>query len=279
MFSFLTSAEEDKKRFELRNPDGIWENGNQICFSCERQFTFVKRRHHCRSCGKEVCATCSALKMEGTRACIFCFVTSKKDVMAMVKNASKTTSPSSANNSSSNINRDYETDVSNLSGRETLESFVINQSIVSMSDINDDNNQADANDINEMFLQTPSKDKESNNSKVDEKANTFIAPWSVSPSSAGGNSPQAVTANNSPNVHVHHVNSDHASHGTPIVTNSCTDQNNDNNNDINGNNKSNNKSNNNSNSSESPAVSVHEKDAASSSSRESFVEEEKSQKL
>lgn len=30
------------------------------CMSCEASFTVVKRRHHCRNCGKVFCARCSA---------------------------------------------------------------------------------------------------------------------------------------------------------------------------------------------------------------------------
>ncbi|KAM3876163.1 zinc finger FYVE domain-containing protein 9 [Diretmus argenteus] len=49
----------------------------QVCMKCEIKFTFTKRRHHCRACGKVFCAVCSNLKFrlthldgkEGREAC------------------------------------------------------------------------------------------------------------------------------------------------------------------------------------------------------------------
>jgi hypothetical protein len=198
MFSFLTSAAADKAIFESKNFSGVWEEGNDACFSCDKRFSFTIRRHHCRLCGKECCATCSALKMEGTRVCIFCFVSSKDDVLTNVKASKAVTPPAKNSNKNS-----YTYDTSNLSSRDTLESFVINQSIVSMCDINDQHDNNETNDTsgsNDIFMQTPSREGEDNTSKA-QLGDTFVAPWSVSPSSTGNStntSPVAVTANMSP---------------------------------------------------------------------------------
>ncbi|XP_063794947.1 zinc finger FYVE domain-containing protein 9 isoform X2 [Pseudophryne corroboree] len=49
------------------------------CMKCEARFTFTKRRHHCRACGKVFCATCCSLKCKllymdkkEARVCVTC---------------------------------------------------------------------------------------------------------------------------------------------------------------------------------------------------------------
>ncbi|XP_069088772.1 zinc finger FYVE domain-containing protein 9 [Pleurodeles waltl] len=49
------------------------------CMKCEAKFTFTKRRHHCRACGKVFCATCCSLKCQllymdkkEARVCVIC---------------------------------------------------------------------------------------------------------------------------------------------------------------------------------------------------------------
>ncbi|XP_062308756.1 zinc finger FYVE domain-containing protein 9 [Osmerus eperlanus] len=37
-----------------------------VCMKCEVRFTFTKRRHHCRACGKVFCSVCSNLKFRLT---------------------------------------------------------------------------------------------------------------------------------------------------------------------------------------------------------------------
>uniref|UniRef100_A0A1A8GWY9 FYVE-type domain-containing protein n=1 Tax=Nothobranchius korthausae TaxID=1143690 RepID=A0A1A8GWY9_9TELE len=54
----------------------------QVCMKCGVKFTFTKRRHHCRACGKVFCALCSNLKFKLThldgkegRVCVSCHST------------------------------------------------------------------------------------------------------------------------------------------------------------------------------------------------------------
>ncbi|KAM4021628.1 zinc finger FYVE domain-containing protein 9 [Anomaloglossus baeobatrachus] len=49
------------------------------CMKCEARFTFTKRRHHCRACGKVFCAACCSLKCKllymdkkEARVCVIC---------------------------------------------------------------------------------------------------------------------------------------------------------------------------------------------------------------
>ncbi|MED6272972.1 hypothetical protein CHARACLAT_002070 [Characodon lateralis] len=54
----------------------------QVCMKCGTKFTFTKRRHHCRACGKVFCALCTNLKFRLThldgkegRVCVSCHST------------------------------------------------------------------------------------------------------------------------------------------------------------------------------------------------------------
>ncbi|TST47715.1 Zinc finger FYVE domain-containing protein 9 [Bagarius yarrelli] len=59
----------------------VWVPDSQapICMKCEVKFTFTKRRHHCRACGKVFCAACCSLKCrlmymdrKEARVCVTC---------------------------------------------------------------------------------------------------------------------------------------------------------------------------------------------------------------
>ncbi|XP_072366988.1 zinc finger FYVE domain-containing protein 9-like isoform X1 [Scyliorhinus torazame] len=59
----------------------VWVPDSQApnCMKCELKFTFTKRRHHCRACGKVFCAACCSLKcklsymdMKEARVCVTC---------------------------------------------------------------------------------------------------------------------------------------------------------------------------------------------------------------
>jgi predicted unusual protein kinase regulating ubiquinone biosynthesis (AarF/ABC1/UbiB family) len=51
-----------------------WESDKNAveCLRCVARFTFVNRRHHCRTCGRIFCAKCSSRKIAGRRACDWC---------------------------------------------------------------------------------------------------------------------------------------------------------------------------------------------------------------
>ncbi|KAM4872524.1 zinc finger FYVE domain-containing protein 9 isoform 2-T3 [Thomomys bottae] len=59
----------------------VWVPDSQApnCMKCEVRFTFTKRRHHCRACGKVFCASCCSLKCKllymdrkEARVCVIC---------------------------------------------------------------------------------------------------------------------------------------------------------------------------------------------------------------
>uniref|UniRef100_A0A3P8X160 Zinc finger FYVE-type containing 9 n=1 Tax=Cynoglossus semilaevis TaxID=244447 RepID=A0A3P8X160_CYNSE len=59
----------------------VWVPDSQapVCMKCDAKFTFTKRRHHCRACGKVFCATCCSLKCrlvymdrKEARVCVTC---------------------------------------------------------------------------------------------------------------------------------------------------------------------------------------------------------------
>uniref|UniRef100_A0A673BRE1 Zinc finger, FYVE domain containing 9a n=1 Tax=Sphaeramia orbicularis TaxID=375764 RepID=A0A673BRE1_9TELE len=59
----------------------VWVPDSQapVCMKCDVKFTFTKRRHHCRACGKVFCAACCSLKCrllymdrKEARVCITC---------------------------------------------------------------------------------------------------------------------------------------------------------------------------------------------------------------
>merc|ERR1719410_1131962 len=71
-------------RFEGKLGDSapVWIPDTRVtmCGSCSAEFSLVLRRHHCRACGKVVCAQCSANKaplryrqFEASRVCDACF--------------------------------------------------------------------------------------------------------------------------------------------------------------------------------------------------------------
>ena len=61
-----------------------------MCQSCSTEFSLVNRRHHCRACGKVICAPCSANKaplryrqFESSRVCDACYESVEKSKLAL----------------------------------------------------------------------------------------------------------------------------------------------------------------------------------------------------
>eukprot|EP00116_Pleurobrachia_bachei_P005279 sb/3465541/ len=50
------------QRLGLVAPVWIPDYGVSMCMRCEENFTAIRRRHHCRACGKVFCAMCSSYK-------------------------------------------------------------------------------------------------------------------------------------------------------------------------------------------------------------------------
>eukprot|EP00903_Cladosiphon_okamuranus_P006254 g6137.t1 len=50
-------------------PDDMAPN----CCVCKSEFTIVRRRHHCRTCGRVVCDDCSSNRIRGDRTCLQCW--------------------------------------------------------------------------------------------------------------------------------------------------------------------------------------------------------------
>ncbi|KAK7888908.1 hypothetical protein WMY93_024468 [Mugilogobius chulae] len=72
----------DNDSSQLMAPVWVPDAQAQVCMRCGVRFTFTKRRHHCRACGKVFCALCSNLKFKLThldgkegRVCVACHLT------------------------------------------------------------------------------------------------------------------------------------------------------------------------------------------------------------
>lgn len=65
----------------------MWENDQDVpnCRSCQVKFSLIKRRHHCRGCGKIFCGECSSLvshipgSSDKVRVCDVCFLRFSSD--------------------------------------------------------------------------------------------------------------------------------------------------------------------------------------------------------
>ncbi|KAK7125320.1 hypothetical protein R3I93_020867 [Phoxinus phoxinus] len=64
-----------------KQPPWVPDSEAPNCMNCEQKFTFTKRRHHCRACGKVYCAGCCNRKCrlkyldKEARVCVICHVT------------------------------------------------------------------------------------------------------------------------------------------------------------------------------------------------------------
>ncbi|XP_072310370.1 zinc finger FYVE domain-containing protein 16 isoform X2 [Eucyclogobius newberryi] len=66
---------------ELGNKQPAWMPDSEApnCINCDQKFTFTRRRHHCRACGKVYCGVCCNRKcklkylQKEARVCVICF--------------------------------------------------------------------------------------------------------------------------------------------------------------------------------------------------------------
>ncbi|KAM6918414.1 zinc finger FYVE domain-containing protein 9 [Xenentodon cancila] len=87
----------------------VWVPDSQapVCMKCDVKFTFTKRRHHCRACGKVFCAACCSVKCKlgymdrkEARVCVTCH--------SALTSAQSWETPATASNQSPNPNNPAE---------------------------------------------------------------------------------------------------------------------------------------------------------------------------
>lgn len=75
---------EDEEQLGSRQPEWVPDADAPNCMNCEQKFTFTRRRHHCRACGKVYCTMCCNRKCKlkylekEARVCVTCFDTIHK---------------------------------------------------------------------------------------------------------------------------------------------------------------------------------------------------------
>ncbi|XP_069507605.1 lateral signaling target protein 2 homolog isoform X2 [Ambystoma mexicanum] len=77
------SEEGERKPNTNGPPEWVPDSASSSCMDCQAPFTLVRRRHHCRSCGKIFCSKCSTHMvplphfghMKAVRVCNHCFAT------------------------------------------------------------------------------------------------------------------------------------------------------------------------------------------------------------
>ena len=58
-----------KSPFELPEPEWTPDRESPVCMECQDDFSFFKRRHHCRRCGRLCCSDCTEKKLAIPRMC------------------------------------------------------------------------------------------------------------------------------------------------------------------------------------------------------------------
>ncbi|XP_056395193.1 zinc finger FYVE domain-containing protein 16 isoform X2 [Hyla sarda] len=84
-----------------RQPTWIPDSEAPNCMNCSTRFTFTKRRHHCRACGKVFCAVCCSQKCrlqyldKEARVCVVCydFITKVQAIKRMMSPTAPSPNP------------------------------------------------------------------------------------------------------------------------------------------------------------------------------------------
>jgi len=59
----ITTDKNPNKVFSLEAPIWVPDADVDKCMICSSSFTMIRRKHHCRNCGKAVCSNCSSNKI------------------------------------------------------------------------------------------------------------------------------------------------------------------------------------------------------------------------
>ncbi|XP_013412746.1 zinc finger FYVE domain-containing protein 21-like [Lingula anatina] len=65
----VATSEDGRSPFELYEPPWVPDKECHECMKCSARFDFMKRRHHCRRCGKCFCDKCCTIKIALPRMC------------------------------------------------------------------------------------------------------------------------------------------------------------------------------------------------------------------
>ncbi|CAO2640254.1 Lateral signaling target protein 2 homolog [Lemmus lemmus] len=72
----------DKEKLKKDPPEWVPDEACGFCTSCKAPFTVIRRKHHCRSCGKIFCSRCSSHsaplphygQVKPVRVCTHCYM-------------------------------------------------------------------------------------------------------------------------------------------------------------------------------------------------------------
>ncbi|XP_039533853.1 zinc finger FYVE domain-containing protein 16 isoform X2 [Pimephales promelas] len=84
--SSVDPADLEAEGLGSKQPPWVPDSEAPNCMNCEQKFTFTKRRHHCRACGKVYCAGCCNRKCrlkyldKEARVCVICHVTIQREI-------------------------------------------------------------------------------------------------------------------------------------------------------------------------------------------------------
>jgi len=89
----------------------VWvpDNDAKQCMRCEKNFSLINRRHHCRNCGLVICSSCSSHKYpltnygKNVRVCAICYQELEQAVPPHAKNPHRTDSTRSTSSDENSV--------------------------------------------------------------------------------------------------------------------------------------------------------------------------------